>query len=68
MNFTKASLAGNVTGWKALNLVMKANVLGIVITALAGLVAFLTRTQEGIDWVSAKTKVVVDGSRQLNCF
>lgn len=56
LNITKASLAGNVGMLKAFKLAMAATGIGAVVLLLGGLVSYLTRTQEGLDFVSQKTK------------
>ncbi|GAA4434639.1 hypothetical protein GCM10023188_25790 [Pontibacter saemangeumensis] len=55
LNITKASLAGNITMLKAFKLALAATGIGAVVLLLGGLVSWLTRTQEGIDFVSKKT-------------
>ncbi|WP_026465078.1 hypothetical protein [Adhaeribacter aquaticus] len=56
LKITKASIGGNVSGLKALKLALAATGIGAVVLLLGGLITFLTRTQEGIDFVSTKTK------------
>lgn len=56
LTIVRKGLIGNVGALKLFKLALAATGIGLVVIALSGLVAFLTRTQEGIDFVSAKTK------------
>lgn len=56
LNIMKSSLAGNVSMLKVFKLALAATGIGAVVLVLGGLISFLTRTQEGIDFVSRSTK------------
>jgi hypothetical protein len=51
---SKAAIGGKVTSLKALRLALIATGIGAFVVILGGLVAWLTRTQEGLDFVSRK--------------
>lgn len=55
-NINKAAIIGNVAALKLLKFALAATGIGAVLLLLGGLISFLTRTQEGMDIVSQKTK------------
>ncbi|GAB3822169.1 hypothetical protein GCM10028895_26010 [Pontibacter rugosus] len=55
-NISKAAIIGNVAALKLLKFALAATGIGAVLLLLGGLISFLTRTQEGVDMVSRKTK------------
>ncbi|MEJ8803132.1 hypothetical protein [Pontibacter sp. H249] len=56
LQLTRNAMAGNVSMLKLLRLGLAATGIGAVLLLLGGLVSWLTKTQEGIDWVNQKTK------------
>lgn len=56
LTILKAGLGGNISLLKLFRLALAATGVGALVLLLGGLVSWLTRTQEGIDYVSQKTK------------
>ncbi|WP_242916335.1 hypothetical protein [Pontibacter liquoris] len=55
-NINKAAVIGNVAALKLLKFALIATGIGAFLVVIGGLISYLTRTQEGIDTVSAKMK------------
>jgi hypothetical protein len=55
-NIAKSAMMGNISVLKLLKIAMASTGIGLLLLAFGGLISYLTKTQEGIDWVSQKTK------------
>lgn len=56
LNVSRASIIGNVNALKLMRAALISTGIGAIVVALGSLIAFLTKTQEGVDFVSTKMK------------